>query len=232
MLIGDGWVDPRLQVNNYDSYLSSAGIVSREGRDTVGYMATQAVTRIMNSDYYDAAGYINWIIADDNVAGKYYLGMNVLNYKQYDAGNINPEYHHFLSNNKQSLGVPSWVTYIDDNQQMYQDFSADLAQSYKRNLERLLERNLRVLLYNGQNDFIVNTPGVLAVVNSLQWTELPDWQKQEKKIWKEYAGKVLGWYKHHRNLIFCLVRNAGHLLPADQPASAYYMLDKYFTNSW
>ena len=128
--------------------------------------------------------------------------------------------------------MPAWVTFIGDNQQMYQDFSADLASSFKRDLEELLRKDLKVLIYNGQNDFIVNTPGLLAMVNSLEWPGLADWQKKEKKIWKEYAGKVLGWYKHHHNFIFCLVRNAGHLLPADQPASAYYMLDKYFSNSW
>ena len=93
--------------------------------------------------------------------------MNVLNYKQYGPGNINPDYEFFLSENKQSLGVPAWVTFIGDNQQMYQDFSADLASSFKRDLEELLRKDLKVLIYNGQNDFIVNTPGVLAMVNSL-----------------------------------------------------------------
>lgn len=28
ILIGDGWVDPQLQINNYDSYLNSVGVVS------------------------------------------------------------------------------------------------------------------------------------------------------------------------------------------------------------
>lgn len=134
VLIGDGWVDPIQQINNYDSFLSSVGVVSKEGRDTVAYQQNQAATRIMNGDLKDAAGYINWIIADDNVANKYYNGMNVLNYKQYDAGNINPDYFYFLEANKASLGVPNWVHYVDDNQQMYQDFSADLASSYKREL--------------------------------------------------------------------------------------------------
>jgi len=43
----------------------------------------------MDGDLKDSSGYINFIIADDEVANKYYSGMNVLNYKQYDAGNIN-----------------------------------------------------------------------------------------------------------------------------------------------
>jgi len=45
--------------------------------------------KIMNGDLKNASGFINFIIANDDVANKYYGGMNVLNYKQYDAGKIN-----------------------------------------------------------------------------------------------------------------------------------------------
>lgn len=58
--------------------------------------------------------------------------MNVLNYQQYDAGNINPDYSVYLQKNKKSFGVPDWLSYVDNNQQMYYDFNADLSSSYKR----------------------------------------------------------------------------------------------------
>jgi hypothetical protein len=50
----------------------------------------------MNSNYVDASNYTNFIIADDSVSQKYYNGMSVLNYKQYDDGNINPIYAKYL----------------------------------------------------------------------------------------------------------------------------------------
>jgi hypothetical protein len=50
----------------------------------------------MNSDYQDACNYTNFMIADDSVSQKYYNGMNVLNYKQYDDGNININYAKYL----------------------------------------------------------------------------------------------------------------------------------------
>jgi hypothetical protein len=43
----------------------------------------------MNGDLKDASGYINFIIANDTVANKYYNEMNVLNYKLYDNSDIN-----------------------------------------------------------------------------------------------------------------------------------------------
>ena len=86
----------------------------------------------MKSNYEDAAGYINFIIADDNVAAKNYLGMNVLNYKQYDQGNINPDYHYYLQEKKTNFGVPASVNYVDNNEKMYYDFNADLSKSFKK----------------------------------------------------------------------------------------------------
>lgn len=158
--------------------------------------------------------------------------MNILNYKQYDAGNINEDYYIYLQEKKKNFGVPDWLNYVADNTQMYEDFAADLSTSFKRSLEAVLNSNIKTLIYNGQNDFIVNTPGVLAYLNTLEWIHAKEWKKSEKRIWSEYGGENLGWHKRYRNLNFVLVRNAGHLLPADQPRSAYFMLSNYFLGVW
>lgn len=60
--------------------------------------------------------------------------MNVLNYKQYDDGNINDFYGVFLENNKAVFGVPTSVHFVDDYQDMYYAFNADLASSFKQNV--------------------------------------------------------------------------------------------------
>ncbi len=52
---------------------------------------------------------------------------------------------------------------------MYSAFSADISRSYKRQLERLLDLGVKTLIYNGQNDFVINTAGVLTYMNTLQW---------------------------------------------------------------
>jgi serine carboxypeptidase-like clade IV len=78
----------------------------------------------------------------------------------------------------------------------------------------------------------VNTAGVLTYMNTLEWEHMKDWRGREKKIWKDLSGNNLGWYKNYRNLIFVMVRDAGHLLPSDQPRAAWLMLGKYFLNDW
>ncbi len=115
---------------------------------------------------------------------------------------------------------------------MYNDFAADISTSFKRELERLVGLNVRTLIYNGQNDMIVNTAGVLSYLNSLEWQYAKEWRERPKKMLSEFGSQNLGWYKQYRNLIFVQLRNAGHLVPADQPRSAWTMLNKYFLNSW
>jgi hypothetical protein len=49
--IGDGWTDPYNQINFYDSYLYSVGIVSNKFRDTATWFQTQAIHNIMLGNY-------------------------------------------------------------------------------------------------------------------------------------------------------------------------------------
>jgi hypothetical protein len=41
--IGDGWTDPVSQVNYYDSYLYSTGIVSNKFRDVCTWFQTSSI---------------------------------------------------------------------------------------------------------------------------------------------------------------------------------------------
>ena len=49
--IGDGWTDPMNQINFYDSYLYSVGVVSNKFRDTCTWFQTQAIQNIMLGTY-------------------------------------------------------------------------------------------------------------------------------------------------------------------------------------
>ena len=91
-------------------------------------------------------------------------------------------------------------------------------------------RNIRVLIYNGQDDYVVNTAGVLQYLNSLAWEGTASWKRAKKEKWTIY-GEVKGWAKVSGNLWFVLVNKAGHLVPTDQPASAFNMLGKYLRNN-
>ena len=50
MAIGDGWTDPYNQVNQYDSYLYSVGVVANKFRETCTWFQTQAIHYMMRGD--------------------------------------------------------------------------------------------------------------------------------------------------------------------------------------
>lgn len=85
-----------------------------------------------------------------------------------------------------------------------------------------------MLIYNGQNDVIVNTAGVLNYLNTLDWHGLRMWSKTPKQQWI-LNGKNVGWHKVFDNLAFVLIRNAGHLVPADQPAIAGALIARFIS---
>lgn len=112
---------------------------------------------------------------------------------------------------------------------MYEAFSADISRSFKPQLERVLNMGLKTLIYNGQNDFIVNTAGVLAYLNTLKWTKAKEWRAAKKTMWKDYDDVTnLGWTKNYGNLYFTLIKDAGHLVPSDQARESWFMLNNYF----
>jgi carboxypeptidase C (cathepsin A) len=93
-----------------------------------------------------------------------------------------------------------------------------------------LLRNTRVLIYNGQDDFVVNTAGVLNYLNGLNYERIAEWKRARKQIWTIH-GSVKGWAKVAGNLWFVLVNGAGHMVPTDQPEAAFNMMGHFIFNS-
>ena len=62
------------------------------------------------------------------------------------------------------------------NDFIYTAFAADVSKSYAQDVIDVLGR-VKVLIYNGQDDVVVNTPGVLQYINSLNWNGIAAWKR-------------------------------------------------------
>ena len=51
ILIGNGWTDPINQINYYDSFLSSVGVVPNKFRDVCTWYQTNGIINIYNQNY-------------------------------------------------------------------------------------------------------------------------------------------------------------------------------------
>lgn len=121
--------------------------------------------------------------------------------------------------------MPTDVNYIAGNGQVYESFHEDISASYSSDIVILLG-HIKVLIYNGQEDYVVNTAGVINYLNSLRWGQIASWKRARKDVWR-INNAIRGWAKTSGNLWFVLVNRAGHLVPTDQPDAAFNMLGHF-----
>ena len=84
----------------------------------------------------------------------------------------------------------------------------------------------KVLIYNGQLDVIIPYAATDNFVNHLQWRGAEEYSTSARRIWK-VRGEVAGYARQVRNFRQVMVRNAGHILPYDQPVWAFDMIMRF-----
>jgi len=92
--------------------------------------------------------------------------ISIFNFRNYDG--MDRSFSKFLSDNRQAMGIDPNLEYLSGNDAIYTAFGGDISKSYASDVATIIGR-LRVLIYNGQNDVVVNTAGVLQYINSLTW---------------------------------------------------------------
>jgi hypothetical protein len=145
-------------------------------------------------------------------------GISIFNFRNYEPEDTS--FADLLEKNKNIFGVSADIKYLPGNDQIYTAFSADVSQGVTADLVEVLRR-VKVLIYNGQNDVVVNTPGVLQYLNSLQWENLSQWKRANKQTWT-IANEVVGWAKVGGNLWFVLVN--------DKPISSFVMMGHFLND--
>jgi len=89
--------------------------------------------------------------------------------------------------------------------------------------------NYKVLVYNGQNDVILAAPPCELFLRTLQWSGSAVYANASKVIWKLKPTDVdpVGYARTANKFTYVVVRNAGHLLPQDQPEAAFDMITRF-----
>lgn len=133
---------------------------------------------------------------------------------------------------KKALGVSKEREFQSCNMAVNQAFSfqGDVAHDSPSLLVPLLEKSdVRVLIYAGDLDFLCNYLGNQRWVEALEWSGKADYNKAKfhnmtdgngstvKSSDSEGAGK----------LTYLRVRDAGHMVPYDQPEVALTMIQKW-----
>lgn len=101
--IGDGWTDPINQINYYDSYLSSVGVVARKFREVCTWFQTHAISNIYQGNYKKATEYFDFITNNDTTPEAYFGNISIFNFRNYDG--LDESFAKFMDDHKPVFGA-------------------------------------------------------------------------------------------------------------------------------
>lgn len=163
--IGDPWTDPVTQTQTYADYAYSTGIIDEEELEIVESYQEQAGQELNVGEYQQA---LNDWESSYTLITDYAGGVNVYNMRDY-----NPNYNLGqlpswlnLASTKTLINVPQSIIWTECNNDIYNSMTQDIMTSTSPYLPYILD-SIKVLIYNGQDDLIVNTPGTEAMLANL-----------------------------------------------------------------
>ncbi|XP_072754363.1 venom serine carboxypeptidase-like [Anoplolepis gracilipes] len=224
--IGNGLCDPENQLL-YSDYLYQIGLIDLNGKVEFQKYEQQAREFIEQKQFFEAFESWNYLISVlfENLTDF----NNVYNYL-YSENNLNTDWMSEWiqkADTRKAIHVGN-STFQVEATVVYGYLEDDIMQSIIVILEDLLE-HYNVLIYNGQLDIIVAYPLTENYIQKMQWSGADKYNNTARKFWT-VGDELAGYTKHVDNLTFALVRNAGHMVPSDQPKWAFDLITRFTHN--
>ncbi|CAG9864574.1 unnamed protein product [Phyllotreta striolata] len=222
--IGNGFVHPEYQLR-YAEYLYQHGFVDGNTKKQLEDTENKAVEQIKQKNWKAAAELLN--VDLDNIGDNIDIP-SIYNYLYLVTPvDVDTYMDAFLAREdvRRALHVGNTV-YNDGN--VYDNLSQDIPKSITPWLSELLN-HYRVLVYNGQTDIIVAYPMTVEYVKNLNYSSAEEYKTATRRTWK-YGEDVAGYVKSAGNLTEVMVRNAGHMVPTDQPEWALDLITRFVKN--
>ncbi|XP_065202817.1 venom serine carboxypeptidase-like [Planococcus citri] len=227
--VGNGFCDP-VNMLNYGDYLLEIGLIDQNGRDIFVGKRDEAVELIKQGKWVEAFRRFDCLLNND-LTNSTSVFTNLTGYTNYyNYLKAKDEGFDFVSDFIQQDYVRDAIhvgnlTFHVIAQEVEKHMEGDVMKSVAPHFEVLLE-NYRMLVYNGQLDIIVAYPLTLEFLKQLKWSGSDEYKTAKRDIWK-IKDQVAGYSKTVRNLNEVLVRNAGHMVPSDQPLFAFDLINRF-----
>lgn len=234
LTIGNGLSDPEHQLK-YGEYLYQIGLIDTSTRELVQEYEAKGIKYIQNKQWFKAFklfddllngdmnnrtslfknitgfdNYFNYLIAKDISKGMDYMG------KFIQSAEVRATIH--VGN----------ATFNGENEIVEINLVSDIMQSVAPWVSELLS-HYRVLIYNGQLDIIVAYPLTVNYLKVLEFNGADEYKKAVRHQW-HVNNYLAGYVKQAGNLTEAMVRNAGHMVPGDQPQWALDLITRFTRN--
>jgi len=243
LIVADGWTDPETQMTKYAGLLENFALIDSRQAAIVQKHMDMAQHELSRGLLIAA---FNWWNA---VWGDYSLGYPSL-FTNFTGGtdtenlgttnggkSANARWHWIVTwllrtaSTRKALHIGHLGFGTRDVYKMFVE-SGDFMTSVKSELSTVMD-NYRVLIYNGNLDGVCASPTTDAMVDSIVWRGEEQYLIAPRTIWRVRPDddEVAGYARQVLNGAFArvVVRNAGHLLPTDQPERAFDMIDRFIS---
>jgi vitellogenic carboxypeptidase-like protein len=151
------------------------------------------------------------------------------NYIQTDESPSFMNYAKFLTqaDRRRQIHVGNMIFHQDNKVEIM--LKNDVFQSIPSEQLTILFDNYKILIYNGLLDIICAESLTLNWIADLSWSHADDYKTAKRQIWKVNTTdtEVAGYIKLVNRFMLATVRNAGHLVPSDQPRAMLDLLQRF-----
>lgn len=232
--IGNGLSDPEHQLN-FGDYLYQIGLIDSNTKQTVQNVEAEGLKFIQNKQWTEAFQCFDNLLNGD-LNNHTSLFKNVTGFSNYFnyliANDTNPELNNLgayiqRDDVRAAIHVGNSTFHGEENSEVEKHLIQDVMQSVAPWISELLSY-YRGLIYNGQLDIIVAYPVTVNYLQNLNFSGADEYKNAQRHQWW-VDGDIAGYVKQAGNLTEVLVRNAGHMVPQDQPQWAFDLITR-FTN--
>lgn len=227
--IGNGWVDPRSQYPAYADFAFEHNLVGE-----IGYRLAQkgleACVQLIDQGLW-ALAIIQCNAIVSGLLGKknpYDVRLDCETPPLcYNTTSLNE----FMNRDDVQIALGVHKKWSECNGLVYALMLGDWITEMRTKVGELLNAGKKVLIYNGDQDFVCNWRGGQNWVNNI------DWEKKDVFVSKRFTpwnvnGKQAGEFRQVDNLTFLRVYDAGHMVPMDQPVNSLSMIKSFLSNNF
>ncbi|KAK3571860.1 hypothetical protein QTP86_020441 [Hemibagrus guttatus] len=233
--IGDGLCDPEMMLGGYADFLYQTSMVDELQRQYVKQQTDAGVKLIQQEKWIEAFEVFDTLLNGDLVPYPSFFQnatgcTNYFNYMQCQEPEDQEYFSRFvtLPTVRSSIHVGNLT--FHDGSEVEKHLLQDIMKSIKPWLGVLMD-NYRVLMYSGQLDVIVAAPLTERFLPTVNWTGADAYKQAERLYWKVQPSdtEIAGYIRQVEEFYQVIVRGGGHILPYDQPARSFDMIDRFLS---
>lgn len=227
--IGNGLSDPEHQLL-YGKYLNQIGLIDWNQAKVFEEYENKTKEYIQQQNWDKAFETFDTLLNGDMIGGKsIFTNMTGFNfYFNYLHTKDYTEFEDFgpmLQKGSVRKAIHVGKLPFNDGKVVEQHLKQDVMKSVAPLISELLD-HYYVVIYNGQLDIIVAYPLTVNYLRNLKFTGSEDYKTAKRYQWK-VDGEVAGYVKQAGKLVEIMVRNAGHMVPGDQPKWALDLITRF-----